>query len=204
MAFLAALTGLNLYGEQVEVTPSNMGNWSFTTYSVNNDSSISACNDPVNCGSGSMVTGPATQPFGTGSANLNVSSNNFNSTAGFGGATVLGTTDYSGMALSALNTLSYYTYDTANNGSQFPYLEIGIAFTGVAGAPTQKAGTDQLFFEPPYQQTSSGNTSLPNQPTPALNTWQQWNALVGGWWDKQWRRHARYGRPVACFFRKLL
>jgi hypothetical protein len=183
MASLVALTSLNLYAGTVEVTPSSMGDWSFTTYSANDDQSVSVCSDPATCGSGSMVTGPAPAPYGTGSANLNVPSSNYNAISQFGGATLLGTTDYSGMALSDLNALSYYTYDTANNGQQFPYLEIGISYTGVAGDPTQTAGTDQLFFEPPYQQTSTGNSSLPNQATPVLDTWQLWNALEGGWWD---------------------
>jgi hypothetical protein len=160
--------GLNLYAEQVEVTPSNMGNWSFATL----DASGNPCtpSDPDCGGSGSMVTGPATPPLGTGSANLQTGVGNGDAGTG------LGSSDFNGMALSALTALSYWTYDTVNNGQQFPYLALNFSYDG---------GTlmDTLFFEPPYQQPSTGDPSLPDQGATALNTWQEWNALEGGWWD---------------------
>ena len=43
--------------------------------------------------------------------------------------------------------------------------------------------TDGLFFEPPYQQPSTGNPSLPDQGATAIGQWQTWNALTGGFWD---------------------
>jgi len=120
-----------------------------------------------------MVTGPATPPLGTGSANLATG----NGTSGGDGAEILSNTGYAGTLLSSLTSLSYSTYDTQNNGQQFPYLQLEIA-TGLSANPY-----DQLFFEPPYQTPTSGNASLPNQGATALNTWQSWNALGGGWWD---------------------
>lgn len=107
-----------------------------------------------------MVTGPATPPLGVGSANLATG----NGTTGGDGAEILSNTGYAGVALSSLTSLSYSTYDTLNNGQQFPYLQLEVKATN---------GTyDQLFFEPPYQTQAT-----------AMNTWQSWNALGGGWWD---------------------
>ena len=65
--------------------------------------------------------------------------------------------------------------NSVNNGQQFPYLSLEVETTD---------GTfDQLFFEPPYQTTSTGNPLLPDQGSTTQNTWQSWNALEGGWWD---------------------
>jgi hypothetical protein len=167
----AALTTVSLYAEVVEVTPSNMGNWSFITL----DNTGAVCSGPVGCGSGGMVTGPATPPLGTGSANLQTG-------VGYGDdGTGIGTSDFNSMALSALTTLSYWTYDTVNNGQQFPYLALNISFTNDIN--NDGPGTDTLFFEPPYQQPSTGNPSLPDQGASTQNLWQEWNALAGGWWD---------------------
>jgi hypothetical protein len=59
----------------------------------------------------------------------------------------------------------------AINGSQAPYLRLYLS------------NGESIFFEPPYQQPTSGNSSLPDQGAVALNTWQTWNALSGGWWS---------------------
>lgn len=151
----------------VVVDPANMGNWAFA-----NASSLGAVGaNPT--ATGAMVTGPATPPLGSGSANLATG----NGTTGGNGASILSTTQYSGTPLSDLTALSYWTYDTANNGQQFPYLAIEIA-TGNTNDPY-----DILFFEPPYQTPSTGNGSLPNQGITEMDTWQEWNALEGGWWD---------------------
>lgn len=149
----------------VPVTPSNMGSWAFANSDVNG--TVGA--NPT--GSGGMVTGPATPPLGVGSAQLSTG----DGTTGGDGAEILSTTGYSGVALSSLTSLSYSTYDTLNNGQQFPYLQLEVETSG---------GTyDQLFFEPPYQTPTTGNSSLPNQGATAMNTWQSWNVLEGGWWD---------------------
>jgi hypothetical protein len=39
-----------------------------------------------------------------------------------------------------------------------------------------------LFFEPVYQTGTYAGEPVPNQGAPVLNTWQTWNARVGGWW----------------------
>ena len=74
--------------------------------------------------------------------------------------------------------MSYWTYDTANNGQQFPYLTLTIS-TGLVSP-----ASDILFFEPPYQQSGTGSTgTCLNQGATTMNTWQSWDALNGCWWD---------------------
>jgi len=143
----------------VVVSPSDMNGWSFLTTDNNGDPA------PGNGNTAQMVTGPATPPLGTGSAQLATAPGQ-----GDTSAQIL-TTLYNGIALSSLTSLSYSTYDTVNNGQQFPYLKISLN------------NGDALFFEPPYQTPSSGNPSLPNQGATVINQWQTWNAFAGGWWN---------------------
>lgn len=153
------------YGGTVVVSPGNMGSWAFGT-------ADNTGTPPGNPGDiAQMVNGPATPPLGTGSAQLSTAPGHGDEAA------FISTSAYDGIALSNLTSLSYSTYDTANNGSQFPYIQLSVATTGTGPAD------DILFFEPPYQNPSSGNPSLPNQGATAMNTWQLWDAKVGGWWD---------------------
>ena len=39
---------------------------------------------------------------------------------------------------------------------------------------------DRIYFEPVYQHLSLG---VPDQGALAMNTWQEWDALAGGWWS---------------------
>jgi hypothetical protein len=84
---------------------------------------------------------------------------------------------YAGVKLSNLTALSYWTYDSTNNGQQFPYLEVYVNWTG--GTTVD----DALFFEPPYQAPGTGGTDCAAQPATQMNTWQQWDALHGCWWS---------------------
>ena len=155
-------------GATVVVSPSNMNGWTF-------NSRDSSGNINPNPGStGSIVTGPGTPPLGVGSANLTAG----NGTSGGDGSEELSTTAYNGIKVSDLTSLSYATYDVTNNGQQFPYLSISVLLN-----PLDPTSTDKFFFEPPYQTPSTGNASLPDQGATAMNTWQTWNALTGGWWD---------------------
>jgi len=155
------------FAATVVVSPSNMNGW--TLNSFDNNGNI-VTNGPY-LGTAAMTTGPATPPLGVGSAHLATP-------VGAGdGAAAIATESYDGTLLSSITALSYDTYDVTNNGQQFPYLSISINTHDVDN------DIDTLFFEPPYQQTSTGNPSLPNQPTPVQNQWQQWNAYVGGYWD---------------------
>ena len=148
----------------VVVSPSSLGNWSFD----NRDAGGTII--PT---TGSLVNGPAAPPLGTGSANLKVG----NGTTGGDGASELRNTGYAGIALNSITALSYSTYVTQNNGQQFPYLQLTFSTTGTGIAD------DKLYFEPPYQTPGTGNPALPNQGVTALNTWQSWNALAGGFYD---------------------
>jgi hypothetical protein len=143
----------------VTVSPGNMNGWSFLTTDNNGDPA------PGNGNIAQMVTGPGTPPLGTGSAQLATASGQGDTSA------QITTSAFNNISLSSLTSLSYSTYDTVNNGQQFPYLKISLN------------NGDALFFEPPYQTPSTGNLSLPNQGATVMNQWQSWNALVGGWWD---------------------
>jgi hypothetical protein len=172
---LAAATSASA-STTVVVRPSSMDGWTAqiddpTGTPVPNISYTNAyCN-----GSVSFVTGPSTPPLGIGSAELKTG----NGTTGGDCAAQLRNSDYSGVKLSSLSALSYSTYDTVNNGQQFPYLSLFVNLEGNASAGFD----DVLFFEPPYQTHSTGNPSLPNQGSTAYDQWQSWNALEGGWWD---------------------
>jgi len=141
------------------VSPSNMNGWTFLT------TDNSGAPAPGNGNTAQMVTGPGTPPLGTGSAQLATAANQGDSSA------QINTSLYNGIALSSLTSLSYSTYDTVNNGQQFPYLKIYLN------------NGDALYFEPPYQTAATGNPALPDQGPTVLNEWQTWNALSGGWWD---------------------
>jgi hypothetical protein len=145
--------------DTVVVTSGSPGNWAFDNRDENGV--------VITPTTGSYVNGPASPPLGTGSANLAVG----DGTTGGDGASELRNTGFAGTLLSSLTALSYSTYVTANNGSQTPYLRLYLS------------NNDSIFFEPPYQQPSSGNPSLPDQGAVALNTWQTWDALSGGWWS---------------------
>ena len=143
----------------VVVNPSNMDGWAF--YITSPD------------GIGSFVVGPATPPLGVGSARF------FTGTHG-DERIELRNTNYSGTLLSSLTALGFSTYATSWNGQQVPYLMLNIDWDG------DGVVDDNIFFEPPYQTPASGNSALPNQGDAVLNTWQTWNALVGGWWSNNW------------------
>jgi PEP-CTERM motif len=161
-----ALAGL-APAETIVVAPTQMGSWSFATV----DGSGAACIPSTGtCGSGSMVTGPAAPPIGVGSANLQTGP------GGGDGGSKIDSSALNGISLGSLTTLSYSTYDTLNNGQQFPYLKLYLTWDG-------GADSDQIFFEPPYQTPATGNAGLPDQGPTSMNTWQTWNALTGGWWD---------------------
>lgn len=146
--------------ETVVVTPAQRSGWAFQV--------VDPQGDPT--GQGSLVAGPASPPLGIGSAHL--------SSASDGGQGVfLSNSDYAKEKLSDLTALSYSTYATAWNGQQLPYLKVDLDLDHNGSID------DYLFFEPAYQTHTSGNPSLPDQGRAALDTWQTWDALVGGWWS---------------------
>jgi hypothetical protein len=114
----------------VTVTPGNMNGWSFLTTDNNGNPA------PGNGNTAQMVTGPSTPPLGTGSAQLATASGQGDTSS------QIVTSQWNGTPLASLTSLSYSTYDTVNNGQQFPYLKISLD------------NGDYLFFEPPYQPTT--------------------------------------------------
>ncbi len=168
---LAAATSASA-STTVVVRPSSMGSWTAQT----NDSTGTAVPFGT-CANGavSFVTGPATPPLGVGSAELTTG----NGTSGGDCDAQLRNSAYAGVKLSNLNALSYYTYVKKNNGQQAPFITLYVNNSGNANG----SADDLLFFEPPYQQPTTGNPTLPDQGPVAYNTWQSWNALGGGWWD---------------------
>lgn len=118
-----------------------------------------------------FVTGPATPPLGVGSVELTTG---VGSPAGGTCTSEVRNSDYAGVKLADLTTLSYWTYDSINNGSQFPYLRLDVSYTG---------GSDSLFFEPPYQVAGAGNADCAHQAAEQIDTWQSWDAVSGCWWD---------------------
>lgn len=126
--------------------------------------------DP-SAGSVTFVTGPGTPPRGVGSLRLQTN-------LGRGdGSAQMRNTNYGGTKLSALSELTYYAYSAVNNGQQFPFLSLDVL------ASTTATGHDRLFFEPPYQQPTTGNPTCPDQGPTISATWQKWDALNGCWWD---------------------
>jgi hypothetical protein len=170
VAFSALLAGRLAVADTVVVTPSNMNGWTLNSF----DPDGNIVNSGNYFGTAAMATGPATPPLGVGSAHLATP-------VGFGaGGAAIATLSYDGTLLSSITSLSYSTYDVTNNGQQFPYLGIKI---NTNDPNPNHASTDTLFFEPPYQQPSTGNSALPDQGPTVQDQWQSWNALVGGFWD---------------------
>ncbi len=167
-AALALLAGIGPAMADTVVTAFDPAGWAFNNRDVNG---VVGANST---GGGTFVFGPDAPPAGAGSANLFTG----NGTSGGDGAGELRNTLYAGTRLDAITALGFSTYVTLNNGQQLPYFGLMINNSGAS------SGVDNiLFFEAPYQQPTTGNPLLPDQGATAMNTWQAWDALVGGWWD---------------------
>jgi hypothetical protein len=140
------------------VTPGNMNGWSI--YTTDDSGALG-----TGSGTGNFVTGPSTPPLGTGSGHLQTPSGGGDQSVQFRNV------GFAGTKIADLTVLGYSTYATANNGSQLPYLTIWLN-TG-----------DRLHFEPVYSAAGAGNGNPNPQASPALNAWQNWNALTGMWYS---------------------
>lgn len=114
------------------------------------------------------VTGPGTPPLSSGSIEFSTGSDGLS--LGY-----VGTEQYKGTLLSDLTELNYWTYVQNYLNGQAPAIEIFVDNTG--------DGTidDRLVFEPIYQR-GGPYSPVQNGGKVLLNTWQQWDALIGGWW----------------------
>jgi hypothetical protein len=151
----------------VVVSPSNMDGWATTN---------GHCNGGTSTGSVGFVPGPGTPHLGIGS---------FQFTTGTDGDSFpnIRNANYHGIRLDQINAFSYSTYVQApiTNTGQAPYIILNIDNNG------DNTVDDQLFFEPAYQTGTYSGATVPNQcpGNPlcvALNTWQTWDARLGGWW----------------------
>jgi hypothetical protein len=156
----------------VVVRPSAMGSWAAQARDASG--TPVPLNDSYCHGSVNFVNGPASPPLGVGSAELKTG----NGTTGGDCSAELRNSAYAGVKLSNLTALGYWTYDSANNGQQFPYLELNINQNGTGTTPD-----DALFFEPPFQAPGTGGLDCATQAATAMNIWQKWDALHGCWWS---------------------
>lgn len=105
---------------------------------------------------------------------------------------------WDGYKVAALHELSYWTYVTQYVSGQAPYLIINVDLDDDGFVDKS------LWFEPVYQTGGYPGDAVPNQGPVALNTWQKWDALAGGWWDSPdedpalgpWDVTPHYGPPV--------
>ncbi len=135
--------------------------------------------------SGELVTGPATPPLGSGSAELSVDGT---------GRMSLGTLAFAGTRLDQLTELSYSAYrssvDAGNN------LAVTLQFDAdfdLTDADTTFQG--RLVFEPYL--TSGGGTV-------AEDTWQQRDALAGNWFASRAPFNASCSQAAPCSTAQVL
>ncbi len=131
-------------------------------------------------GTAAYVDGPGTPPLETGSLRLTIGN-----TVGISAGQNV---NYDGKLLSTLTELSYSSYRLPRPGDESVVLVLYVDVDGVPGAD------DALYFEPRYQ--DGDNPALPNQGSVLNNTWQTWNALVGGWWSENGLASASPGPGV--------
>ena len=85
---------------------------------------------------------------------------------------------------------------SANQDCQATYLSLGIENDG---ADTGNVD-NRIYFEPCYQTGSYGMTfpgsTIPDQGAFAYNTWQNWDATAGGWWDGNGELSSGGGPPL--------
>ena len=141
------------FAANTTVYPGNQQGWAFF-------------DDNGNGGSGSFVNGPATPPLGLGSAQLSITASN----QGY----ALGKSDYAGVKLSDITSLSYSTYVQTGNNTVAPALQLNID-PDLTVANTNWYG--RLVYEPYYTHSVVDGT------------WQTWNTqdnatsgTVGNWW----------------------
>ena len=150
----------------VIVSPATMQGWSFF-------------DDNGNGGTGQMVTGPATPPLGTGSAELAVSASN----QGY----ALGTGAYAGTPLADITDLSYWSYQPG------PTLAIALQF-GIHYTTSATTWQGRLVYEPYL-----------NSNGPVGSGWQQWSPLDGIWWaSNQTASGGRCSMSSPCSWSQVL
>ena len=162
----------------IVVKPSAMDGWVFRT--------AHAFGGTITSTAGFEV-GPATPPLGTGSAEMTTGSDGDSFAE-------LRNGNYHGVLLSDITTMTYSTYVTTRDPSSCvaPYILLSVDVDGDGDFDPAGSPDDGLFFEPCYQ-TGGYVTDPPGQIVPVqnggmvpLNTWQPWDAKIGGWWSAKY------------------
>ncbi len=175
-----AIDNSQMTGCGVEVTQCSLDGWEL----VNFDATTSADVGDATTTSGTdanFVSGPGAPPLGTGSMQQVIGTNGDD-------ATRLRTGNCNGTLLTDVISLplTYWTYVTTNMGAQATYLQLRVDQDG------DGTTDDRLFFEPAYQNGGYGMITGPPVPDQCpldpvncvvLNTWQFWDARIGGWWS---------------------
>jgi uncharacterized repeat protein (TIGR01451 family) len=146
---------------QLVVTPSNTQGWQFQT----SDSNALTLPPP----SVFLAPGFEMPPLGSGSLHFSVGPDG-------GDAAQARQPGYNLVRLDQLTALSYSTFtEVDGSGDQAPYIILNLDHNG------DTTLDDQIFFEPVYQ----SGVFFPSNPQGPLvdDTWQNWNALTGGWWS---------------------
>jgi len=133
----------NAAGGTVVVSPGNMNGWGFLAEAAN--------------GTGSLVNGPATPPYGNGSARFLIDSTGSEYFA-------MGST---GILLSNFTKLMYSTYRSTGASALAVSLQLNIDEDITDG---NNAWKGRLVFEPYYDNAV------------ATGAWETWDALAGRWW----------------------
>lgn len=139
--------------EPTIVTEDAMQGWLFEHQDLN-----AANGAPV----AAFVNGPAVPASGYGSLKQTVLQ---------GDKSALITANHNGLALSALDALSYSTYVSTSTAPVYP-----AAMKLAVDKDANGTADTTLVFEP-AEQVSYGGTAV------AANTWQTWDALNGSWWS---------------------
>lgn len=163
----------------VVVCPTNLNGWVINNFDDATATATGAAQTTSGTQSG-FAAGPGTPPLGVGSFREKIGTN------GNDAARIV-TSQFNGMALTAITALSYSTYVTAfGSGGQAPYIQLRI------DKDNNGSTDDILFFEPVYQNGTYGllaySGPVPNQcgvnpNCVSTNTWQTWDAEIGGWWS---------------------
>jgi hypothetical protein len=177
-ALLAIGTVVTATSSTVVVTPTNLNGWT-------QQHSICSNNSPT--GSQAFVDGPGTPPLGTGSHEFRI---------GLDGDSfeTMRNPNYSGVKLTSLTALGYSTYVQQFIDGQAPYILLNIDLNGDGVFDVETGPDDQIFFEPVYQSAVFFPSN--NQGVITLNTWQDWDALHGGWWSLKGTNGANPGTGV--------
>ena len=133
--------------------------------------------------SGSLVNGPATPPFGAGSAKFQLATT--------GGGELLGTQAFAGTRLDAIQALNYSTYVPSSSPGtvQAPSLQFDMDYNLT---DTNTAWQGRLVFESYFTNTVT------------KGTWQTWDPLAGKWWATGSPGNTKCPQSSPCTWAKVL